>query len=90
MDMANTPGASAPNHGAHLFDPSSWLAAYVGLGGGYTVTGASCCLHAPNSLSRTEQSALAAHQLPLLADPAKREAVRAHLTARSTKEVLPC
>ncbi|QHD65758.1 hypothetical protein GS397_00850 [Sphingobium yanoikuyae] len=90
MDMVITPGASAPNHGARPFDPSSWLMAYVGLGGGYTVTGTSCCLHFPNSLTQTEQSALAAHQLPLLADPAKREAVRAYLTARSPKEVLSC
>ncbi|SEQ47674.1 hypothetical protein [Sphingobium sp. YR768] len=72
------------------FDPAAWLSAYVELGGGYTVTGASCCFHSPNSLSHVERTALAAHQLPLLADPAKREAVRAYLTVRSPKEALAC
>jgi hypothetical protein len=88
MDMATTSGASAPNHGARPFDPADWLASYVEMGGGYTVTGASCCLHSLWGLSRAEQTALAAHQLPLLADPEKREAVRAYLTSGCPMETL--
>ncbi|RYM11013.1 hypothetical protein [Sphingobium cupriresistens] len=88
MDMANTSGASAPNHGARLFDPAEWVASYVDLGGGYTVTGASCCLHSVRGLSWAEQAALAAHQLPILADPSKREAVRAYLTSGCLMEAL--
>lgn len=91
MHIANNiQGASAPIHGARVFDPAEWLARYVELGGGYTVTDESVWLHWSLTITEAEQAALIIHERPLRSDLAKREAVKSLLLASSPKEALPC
>lgn len=91
MHIANIhQGASAPTDGARPFDPAEWLARYVELGGGYTVSPASVCLHWSLRITAQERDALAQHERPLRRDLTKREAVKSLLLASSPKEALPC
>ena len=82
----NFQGASAPTDGARLFDPAEWLARYVELGGGYTVSPTSVCLHWSMRITEQERDALVQHERPLRRDLAKRDAVKSLLTASSPKE----
>ena len=84
----NTQGASAPTDGARLFDPAAWLARYVELGGGYTVSPTSICLHWSLRITEQERDALVQHERPLRRDLTKREAVKSLLLASSPKEAV--
>lgn len=91
MHIANAnQGASAPTDDLRLFDPVEWLARYVELGGGYTVSSTSVCLHWSLRIAEQERDALAQHERPLRRDLAKRDAVKSLLLASSPKEALPC
>ena len=89
MHVANNiQGALAPTDGARLFDPAEWLARYVDLGGGYTVSPTSVWLHWSLRITEQERDALVQHERPLLRDFVKREAVKSLLLASSSKEAV--
>lgn len=89
MHIANSiQGASAPTEGARHFDPAEWLARYVELSGGYTITNDGVWLHWSLKITEEEQQALFAHETALRLDLTKREAVKALLLASSPKEAV--
>lgn len=87
MHIADTvQGASAPTHDTCSFDPAAWLARYVELGGGYTVTSGIARFHRHCGITQAQQAALAHHERRLRADLANRDAVEAHILSMSVTE----
>ena len=87
MHIANNiQGASAPIPGACLFDPASWLARYVELGGGYTVSPNGVVLHWSLRITEKERQALVQHERPLRRDLIARETVKAYLASHTAAE----
>lgn len=68
------------------FDPAAWLARYVELGGGYTVSAAGSCLHWSLRITEQEREALTAHERPLRRDLALRGAVKDYLASLVARE----
>lgn len=83
---SNIQGASAPIPGACLFDPAAWLARYVELGGGYTVSPNGVILHWSLRITEEKRQALVQHERPLRRDLAMRETVKAYLTSHTMME----
>ena len=77
-------------HGATSFSPASWLARYVELGGGYTVSPNGVILHWSLRITEEERRALVQHERPLRRDLVMREAVKAYLANHSARQVEPC
>jgi hypothetical protein len=72
------------------FDPVTWLARYVELGGGYTVSPNGVVLHWSLRISEEERRALVQHERPLRRDLVMREAVKAYLVTHTATEGDPC
>ena len=83
-------GAPAPNVPLCPFNPAAWLARYVELGGGYTVSPNGVVLHWSLRITEEERNALVLHERPLRRDLAMREAVKAYLASHTTIEGDPC
>ncbi len=85
MDIhTNRNGASAPSHPARPFDPAEWLARFVAAGGRYANTSSGVWI-----FSRANCASLAI-QREIAGSPERHEAVTAHISATTTREVLPC
>lgn len=69
---------------ARPFDPAQWLAQFVAMGGRYANTSAGIWIDGPAELD------FLALQNEVLRDADKREAVKAHILARTPQEALPC
>lgn len=80
------PGAPAPITPLCPFDPAEWLARYVELGGGYTVSPNGVVLHWSLRITEEEREALAVHERPLRRSLALREAVKAYLAGMVATE----
>lgn len=83
-------GALAPIAPSRPFAPAAWLARYVELGGGYTVSPNGVILHWSLRITEEERSALVQHERPLRRDLIMREAVKAYLASHSVMEGDPC
>ena len=69
---------------------AAWLARYVELGGGYTVSPNGVILHWSLRLTEDERRALVQHERPLRRDLAMRDAVKSYLTSHTAAEADPC
>ena len=85
-----TQGASAPIAPLRSFNPAAWLACYIELGGGYTVSPNGVVLHWSLRITEEERSALVQHERPLRRDLVMREAVKAYLVTHTAAEGEPC
>lgn len=83
-------GAPAPIVPIRPFDPAAWLARYVELGGGYTVSPNGVVLHWSLRITEEERSALVQHERPLRRNLIMREAVKSYLMAHTAAEADPC
>lgn len=83
-------GAPAPIVPPRAFDPATWLARYVELGGGYTVSSNGVVLHWSLRITEGERQALVQHERPLRRDLVMREAVKSYLTSHTAMEAEPC
>jgi hypothetical protein len=91
MHIANFhQGAAAPTIPLRSIDPAAWLARYVELGGGYTVSSNGVMLHWSLNITEEERRALVQHERPLRRDLIMREAVKAYLASHAAVEVDPC
>lgn len=79
-------GVSAPIVPLRPFDPATWLARYVELGGGYTVSPNGVILHWSLRITEEERRALVQHERPLRRDLVMREAVKAYLASDTLME----
>lgn len=86
MDIAETSGALAPSLSTRLFDPAQWLAVYVELGGGYSVSSRGAYLHWPRDISRQERSWLFEHERQIRADVTRQTAVGDYLASLCPRE----
>ena len=82
--QASHPVSSAP------FSPARWIATYVELGGGYTVSPNGVILHWSLRITEDERQALVQHERPLRRDLVKREAVKTYLASHASMEGEPC
>ena len=83
-------GVPAPFAPLRPFDPAAWLARYIELGGGYTVSPNGVVLHWSLRITEDERRALAQHERPLRRDLVMREAVKAYLATQTASEGDPC
>lgn len=83
-------GTPVPIAPLRPFDPAAWLAHYVELGGGYTVSPTGVILHWSLRITEEERQALVQHEHPLRRDLVKREAVKAYLASHTCTEAEPC
>jgi hypothetical protein len=72
------------------FNAAAWLARYVELGGGYTVSPNGVILHWSLRITEDERRALVQHERPLRRDLVMREAVKAYLASHTAAEGEPC
>lgn len=72
------------------FNPAAWLARYIELGGGYTVSPNGVILYWSLRITEEERNALVQHERPLRRDLVMREAVKAYLTSHTALEAEPC
>ena len=72
------------------FNPATWLARYVELGGGYTVSPNGVVLHWSLRITEEERCALVQHERPLRRDLVMREAVKSYLASHTAAEADPC
>lgn len=83
-------GAPAPIVPIRPFDPAAWLARFVELGGGYTVSPNGVVLHWSLRITEEERRALVQHERPLRRDLVMREAVKAYLARNTAMEGDSC
>ena len=81
---------SAPIGAVSAVDAAAWLARYVELGGGYTVSPNGVILHWSLRITEDERRALVQHERPLRRDLVMREAVKSYLSSRTMTDAEPC
>lgn len=69
-----------------ILDPAAWLARYVELGGGYTISPNGVILHWSLRITEEERQALVQHERPLRRDLVMRETVKAYLASHTATE----